>query len=346
MPSIFDFDQTVSTGHTFPSCKLEALPPHTDHYQLGKEHALVNIKKDTGKYLKHDEDNLSAIATWHNNPDYIAGYVATLIGKELTLEKTSISDSKFIAVNHYKVAGVSKPFLISYIPQVKIEFQKAITALGNKNQQIGLLQLIMLAQQLIQDDSIIDFYEDTNSNFQDAKRLPYIRSHLVERSDCFNILETHRMSPRKIIPVKPKDGIEKLAELQKAIAEAQTKYAAYHNDGAYKRWETAGWLSFFRHGSAGQAKAVQIKDQIGQCHNLNDALDYLDSHLTNSSTRYHRHSFASYLLDEVSIFANNYFKDRQLITCNTNKHYKAGDWTNALPTLRTLVSEHQPGNSL
>ena len=345
MPSIFDFDQTISTKHTFPSSKLEALNPLTNHYHHGKEHALVNIKKETGKYLKHDNDNVSAIATWHNNPDYIAGYIAILIGKELTLEKTTISDNKFIAVNQYKVAGVSKPFLISYLPQVKIEFQKAITALGNKNQQIALLHQLMLEQQLIQDNTIIDFYEDTVNNYHVAKQLPYIRSHLVDRSDCFNIIETQRMSPRKIVPVKPKDGLEELTELQRAIAEAQKKYAAYHSDGTYKRWDTAGWFSFFRHGSAGQAKAVEIRDQISQCQNLNEALDYLDSHLTKSSTRFHRHSFASYLLDEVSAFANNHFKDRHLITSNANKHYQPDDWTTALPTLRTLIGEHQPGNS-
>lgn len=345
MPSIFDFDQTISTTHTFPTCKLEALPPQTDHYELGKKQALFNIKNQADKYLKHDIDSISAIATWHNNPDYIAGYIAILIGKELTLEKTTIADNKFIAVNQYKVAGVGKPFLISYIPQTGMEFQTAIAALVNKNPQLALLHQIMLEQELIQDDSTIDFYEDTESNYLGAKQLPYIRSHLVDRSDSFHILETQRMSPRKIAPVKPKNGSEELTELQKAVTMAQKKYASYHSKGEYKRWDTTGWFSFFRHGSAGQVKAVQIRDQIGQCQNMNDALDYLDSHLTNTSTRYYRHSFASYLLDEISTFANHHFKDKQLISCDVSKHYQPDDWTNALPTLKSLVGGQQTSHS-
>lgn len=343
MPSIFDFDQTISIEHTFRNFKLGALDPSANPYELGKKHALGNIKKQVENYLKHDNDNLSAIATWHNNPDFIAGYMAILTGKELILEKTMHSKDGLIAINQYRITGVDKPFLLSYIPHANDpDFQNALTLLKNKNRQITWLHKKMLKQQLIQEDSLIDFYEDTRKNFEEAKKLPYIKSHLVDNnSDYFSIIEMQGISPRKMVNIEPKESKPKLSELQNAVAEAQKKYSAYYSHGAYKRWETPGCFSFFRHGNKGQATAIHVKTHSIQCNNAVDLLDFLDSHLTKNSTRFYRHSFASYLLDEINTFAG-FIKSP--IICDANKHYDVDNWTNALPALRTLMGcSSEPG---
>lgn len=339
MPSIFDFDQTISIKHTFRNFKLGAVDPSANHFELGKKHALGNIKKQIENYLKHDNDNLSAVATWHNNADFIAGYLAIVTGKELTLEKTMHSKDGLIAINQYRVTGVNKPFLISYIPHANDDaFQNALTLLKNKNRQIAWLHKKMLKQQLIQEDSIIDFYEDTRKNFEEAKKLPYIKSHLVDNTGIyFNIIEMQRVSPRKIFNIEPKVSKPKLSDLQNAVAEAQKKYSAYHTNGTYKRWETAGYFSFFRHGYKGQEMAIHVKTHCNQCNNADDLLDFLDSHVTKNTTRFYRHSFVSYLLDEISSFAHTHLKNQSLLTCDANKHYHAGNWTNALPALKSLM---------
>lgn len=249
MPSIFDFDQTISIEHTFLKFKIESLVPVTEdyHYELGKSEAATNTKKEINDYFKHDNNNLSAIATWHNNPDFIAGYIAELLGKQLVFEKTTTSEELPIAINHYKVEDINTPFLISYVPCEKDNFQKAISLLANKNPQLELLRETMLKQQLIEDDSIIDFYEDTEKNYTDAKSLPYIRGHYVDRDiNSFHIIESQRISPRRTKSPKLENNDTKpQSELQKDQAETNNKYATSQNNDTDTPYASAGRFSFF-----------------------------------------------------------------------------------------------------
>ena len=56
-------------------------------------------------HLKHDELQTSAIATYHNNPAFIAGNVAALLNKKLTLAETRHSKAPTVAIDIYTIEG-------------------------------------------------------------------------------------------------------------------------------------------------------------------------------------------------------------------------------------------------
>lgn len=88
--------------------------------------------------LKHNNnDELTAIATYHNNPAYIAGYISRILGKELVFQETFYSTQPTTAINVYQVAGIERPFLISYLPDLGDAFQTKMNQLAGKNNQIN-----------------------------------------------------------------------------------------------------------------------------------------------------------------------------------------------------------------
>ncbi|MFA6303748.1 MAG: hypothetical protein WC627_11555 [Legionella sp.] len=103
--------------------------------------------------------------------------------------------------------------------------------------------------------------------------------------------------------------------LIKAVLTAEQKYREYHkdNNAAYTRNHKESHYSFFswlRHGDHGLKKADTFKKSIQAMSNaqkdpakkeatLEDVISALNTKLTDSKTRYHRHSFGSYLLDEI-----------------------------------------------
>ncbi len=193
--SIFDFDQTLTKQHTFSWHGLESylsdLSPQVI-YREGIENAHTNMKGGVLAYLKHDVEHLSAIATYHNNPDFAAGFIAGLLGKELILSKTIYSKTNPItAINYYTVDGTKAPFLISYIPAYHEHFKQRLRMLEGKNDQIMFLRSSLLEERLIEDDTIIDFYDDSDNNFQHAKSLPLINGHLIAaRNETFTIIDS------------------------------------------------------------------------------------------------------------------------------------------------------------
>ena len=196
--SIFDFDHTVSIRHTFASHALD-LYAKTDApflYQVGKKHALANTKIGIREYLKHDIKELSAIATFHNNPHFIAGYIAHLLGKELIFlkNKTIYSSSEpLIAINFYQIKGVEAPFLISYIPKVGQAFQETMNELTGKNNQIEFLRRTLLQESWINKKTIIQYYDDSLKNFTAAASLSLINSYLVDDSNPNFMIKTMRL---------------------------------------------------------------------------------------------------------------------------------------------------------
>jgi hypothetical protein len=204
MPAIFDFDLTLTRENTFPSRCLEVSHELTDEaqYAEGKKNGETNIKHGLASVLLHDHQNLSAVATDHNNPKFVAGSISAILKKELTLLKTirrrivtnvdvhsekKKIDMRFdIAVDIYKVEGVDKPFLISYIPYTGETFSLVTDILLNKNVQIRAIRDVWLKQELIKTTDAIDFYEDTQKNFKDGMFLDYLNGYLVNaQSDAF-----------------------------------------------------------------------------------------------------------------------------------------------------------------
>ena len=187
MPAIFDFDQTLTIEHTFREHAIENDSSTPDQYALGRMYGKDNIKDGVDAVLKHDEQNLSSVATFHNNPGFVAGNISAILKKELTLVDTILktiatpgsSKKTEIAINVYKVEGIDKPFLISYLPHEGCKFESAMGILGNKNAQIEAIREFWLTKEFIKCTDNIDFYEDSLKNFNDAKSLGYINGYLV-----------------------------------------------------------------------------------------------------------------------------------------------------------------------
>jgi len=190
MPAIFDFDCTLTIKHTFSDHAIERALPAQNQYTLGQAEGKKNIKHGVDAILNHDEQDLSAVATYHNNPEFVAGNISAILKKELTLvdtiRKTIVnagsSEKTEIAINVYKVGGIDKPFLISYLPHGGDEFQSAMRILENKNAQIEAIREFWLTNGFIKRTDNIDFYEDSSTNFNGAKSLDYINGYLVTAS--------------------------------------------------------------------------------------------------------------------------------------------------------------------
>ncbi len=187
---IFDFDLTLTRAHTFGM---------TDGYETGKENAKSNIKIQANEYFLHDVDHLSSIATYHNDPAFIAGFVAELLGKELTFIETIASDVHGTAIDRYAVMGLDTPFLISYISTRDGEEYAAIVkrlCVHGKNEQLLSLRRVLLNEAWVEEGSVFDFYDDSENNYQCASQLPQINSYLVS-AECpmFTVVEKHLCDP-------------------------------------------------------------------------------------------------------------------------------------------------------
>ncbi|VEB39001.1 Uncharacterised protein [Legionella sainthelensi] len=203
--TILDFDQTVSIQHTFSEHCLENHHNQsvTDIYELGKNHAAQNVKMGIEAVLKHnDNDELTAIATYHNNPAYIAGYISRILGKELVFQETFYSTQPTTAINVYQVAGIERPFLISYLPDLGDAFQTKMNQLAGKNNQINFLTQVLNHKSQIDKNSIINFYDDTQKNYTNAKELSKVNSFWVQgNNSSFSLQERHFCAEQAFVNV-------------------------------------------------------------------------------------------------------------------------------------------------
>lgn len=206
MPAIFDFDQTITINHTFAKHAIENALPGQNQYDAGRAESKKNIKHGVDDVLKHDEHNLSAIATYHNNPEFVAGNISAILKKELTLIETihktitnpRSSKKTEIAINVYKVAGVEKPFLIAYLPHTGTKFQSAMYILENKNAQISAIREFWHGKGLIKRTDNIDFYEDSETNFNGARSLDYINGYLVAAGDTHTVTASYKAAAQQV----------------------------------------------------------------------------------------------------------------------------------------------------
>jgi len=174
----FDFDETINKNHTCEQfCAAKC--PSNIAYSEGKKHAQTNTKNGMENFLKHDDEedgNTSAIVTFHDNPNFIAGYIAHILGKELQLVKCfNILNT---AINEYCINGIKKPFYISYIPN---DFPLE----DNKNLQLTALHEVLLENKWIKKDTLLSFYDDSSTNCNAAKELRFITSYLVKSTKKF-----------------------------------------------------------------------------------------------------------------------------------------------------------------
>jgi hypothetical protein len=207
---IFDFDLTLTQTHTFEEKALDVfdsrLSPQ-DLMQWGAHEAraiaaggLGNVKEGLNDLLSLEGKNLFCIATYHNNPDFIAGYLQVVLGKEILFtNEFEVSPSGNSAVKTYWVndpaTGTGKPLFISYIPKLGAEFVEARVALINKNEQINCLEKKLREKGFMVKDTPIDFFDDGERHVLDAQVLGNISTHWVKPGKSpFTILSTYPAS--------------------------------------------------------------------------------------------------------------------------------------------------------
>ena len=185
--TIFDFDKTLTKIHTFKTKRIEKFGVTTpdDLIHQGAEDARTNLKDGLIPDISLEGDRLFSIATYHNNPDYVAGYIQTLLGKTITPSEEPIqfSHDGDIAIKAYRIEGVEKPLLISYIPKQGNDFDAALRKLTGKNEQIAFLTLTLQAKDLMKPRASIDYYDDDSANIDRVKSLENIKAHLVDGPD-------------------------------------------------------------------------------------------------------------------------------------------------------------------
>ena len=183
--TIFDFDQTLTKIHTFQTKCIEKFGVTTPAALIhqGAEDARTNLKDGlTPSHISLEGDRLFCLATYHNNPDYVAGYIQTLLGKTITpsMEPLQFAHDGDIAIKTYRIEGVEKPLFISYIPKQGAEFNAARGKLTGKNEQIAFLSQILQVNHLMEPGASINYYDDDSKNIDKVKPLANIKAHLVD----------------------------------------------------------------------------------------------------------------------------------------------------------------------
>lgn len=179
---IYGFDLTCTKRHTFQESSVDKcfdLSLDTQ-YEQGKTQAKDNLKDRIQEQISLDSGNLFAIAAFHNNPHFIAGYIAYILNKNLVWNSTKFHGTDpAIAIDRFHIEGEDQPVLISYIPKTGLQLVQDIAKLGNKNMQIGYLREEIISAGLMKRGDEIHFFDSTNTHIKAAKELSYVVSHWI-----------------------------------------------------------------------------------------------------------------------------------------------------------------------
>jgi hypothetical protein len=186
---IFGFDQTITK---------KAIPP---------------------ELIQLDSDHTLAIATYHNNPDYIAGFLQTLLDKKITFRATAQQTKKrndldLVGVHVYDIEGHEYPLLIAHIPQIDQKYFSAMTVLNaarGKNQHIELLRTCALEYNCIEENTYCDFFDDTELNVRLAE----------------NFKENHRLNSHLVIKTNPQFTVSNPDALQASLARGNASSSTF-----------------------------------------------------------------------------------------------------------------------
>jgi hypothetical protein len=175
---IFDFDETLTKNHTFR---------HPDAYAPD-----INIKKGVDAFFSHDNDDVAAIATFHNKPSYIKSYVEKILGKKLTLLK--VENGTHHQVSIYSVQGVAMPLMIATIQANEYQKHLAYLKQNGKNTQINAILNHLSQSGVAVNSATVKFYDDSYNNFKMSSKLSSnakaVESyHVSSYGDTFKIID-------------------------------------------------------------------------------------------------------------------------------------------------------------
>lgn len=155
---IFDFDWTITCEHTFNRTHLHA--PET------------NIKGGINRLFIHDERHIAAIASYHNDPDYIKRYIEFILGAPLTLkERIDAYEDNILSV--YTLESVAIPLIISTVKSDQFNTRVGRLKETGKNVQINhVLQYLETTRVISLAKAIeVEFYDDDENNYRKAHEL-------------------------------------------------------------------------------------------------------------------------------------------------------------------------------
>lgn len=227
--TVSDFDLTLTKTHTFAENNIGKevnVPSETVAFEdgdlglnklfgdedyesewlvKGSRDARENLKEGAKEIIGNDLASFS-IATHHNNPDYIAGYMQTALGgSKITKVEGPMpappEGHPDLAIQQYHVEGSNDPLTISYINATGNEFNAARQKAEGKNVQIEHLK-----QQRNNPNEEIQFYDDDPNNIRQAKNKPGLVSetHQVDgNSETLKVTEVTKLSHAKKKPSPP-----------------------------------------------------------------------------------------------------------------------------------------------
>ncbi len=196
--TVLDWDSTVSIEHTFLQHHFHA--PRCMHDADSDK----NIKE--GLKLRHSAQHPLAIATYHDNLEYIEAQLKAAYLKsnpEDTFElkrfkKAYTADSRHFHYQYFTVIinGITciKPIIIAYLPTDDFDaHRKYLMEHGNKNMMIEAIRAALDAK-----NTQAYFFDDTKENCESAAKLKNVKAYHVTTG---NVFEATLIQKRSSVPL-------------------------------------------------------------------------------------------------------------------------------------------------
>lgn len=127
-------------------------------------------------------------------------------------------------------------------------------------------------------------------------RVDLTKNHLLPPEPAMNDTSLGRYVYHSGDRAETVDDRDMLQELTIAVKSAVEAYADWYEKKNYNR-ASEGWFTRIRHGRSGQNRAKDLLYSVQGASSYEAAIDLVAKFLESPKTRYHRHSFATYLLD-------------------------------------------------
>ena len=184
---IFGFDQTLTIRPTSVDNHINKLVVKLNEEEeilRGEQHAANNLK-DFSHYpglFRLDEGHIFAIATFHTNPHFVAGYLRRILGRKLVYHSTTWKDGSQIGISQYTDSGSQKPVLICF------NHPAILPQAVNKYAHVLLLKERLTELNAIENAvEVTNFYDNTLYD-----RLPNTAHHIVNiNSDKFDVSDSN-----------------------------------------------------------------------------------------------------------------------------------------------------------
>ena len=195
--------------------------------------------------------------------------------------------------------------LRAVIDNVDNEYHQKIIALSfadefnqNNSEELRQKKYELFIQILIVESCEImpdEISEITNHSFKDvsAKKKPDPEKYSETDTPPLITSDVDGDENQRQTPVDP------IVIIKAALNKARKNYQNWYDGLKPSPRGANGFFSWLRHGSYGQLRATDLNDAVSSCDNTTDAIAKIDEFLTDRQTRYHRHSFASFMLDEL-----------------------------------------------